>query len=175
MLDRVVDIETQFLEVGDDNIARVLVLALIAEGLPLDMAEVGGLVIFEFDDTDDLVVTEDSAICFLGIGLVLLLGDEVEVRRRVEGIAEDLHEEFAEEALLELLLFGRADIVLDLLVQEIRFVHFPCGCYLLSIERREVLLNDTILKKHGVIYLVEYSGLEPLTSTLPVLRSSQMS
>ncbi len=60
----------------------------------------------------------------------------------------------------ELFFFGRADIVLDLLVQEIRFVHFPCGCYLLGIERREVLLNDTILKKHGVIYLVEYSGLE---------------
>ena len=30
-------------------------------------------------------------------------------------------------------------------------------------------------KKKEKICLVEYSGLEPLTSTLPVLRSSQMS
>ena len=35
--------------------------------------------------------------------------------------------------------------------------------------------SDAGEKKKEKICLVEYSGLEPLTSTLPVLRSSQMS
>ena len=54
MLDRVVDIKTQFLEVGDDDIARVFVLVLIAKCLALNVAEVCRFVVFEFDYSDDL-------------------------------------------------------------------------------------------------------------------------
>ncbi len=32
--------------------------------------------------------------------------------------------------------------------------HFPGGGYLLGIERREVLLNDAILKKNSISYLL---------------------
>ena len=42
-----------------------------------------------------------------------------------------------------------------------------------SLARR--IKRDAGEKKKEKICLVEYSGLEPLTSTLPVLRSSQMS
>ena len=152
MLYRIVNIETQFLEVRYHHILRILVLALIAEGLALDVAEVGGLVVFQLNDTDHFLVSQYSAICFLGIGLVFLLRNEVEVWRGVERIPKDLHEQFPQESFLELLLFAWSNILLYLLVQEISLIHFPRGCYLIGIERREVLLNDAILKEHSINY-----------------------
>ena len=80
MLDRVVDIETQFLEIRDDHILRILMLALVAEGLPLYVTQIGRLMVFQFNDSDHLLISQYSTICFLGIGLILLLSDEVEVR-----------------------------------------------------------------------------------------------
>ncbi len=149
MLDGVVNIKTQLLEIGDDDVFGVLVLALIAESLPLYVAEVGGFMVFEFDDTDDLAVSQNSAVGFLGVGLVLLLGDEVEIGHRVERVAKDLDEEFSQKALLELLLFGRSDILLYGRIEEIGFVDFPRFVNQLCILCSEVFLDDTILKKHS--------------------------
>ena len=59
--------------------------------------------------------------------------------------------------------------------------HLPPFCLLFGYVLGSVTSNarrikrDAGEKKKEKICLVEYSGLEPLTSTLPVLRSSQMS
>ena len=79
MLDCIVDIETQFLKIRYDNILCIFVLALVAERLPLDVAEVGRLVVFQLNDTDHFLIPQYSAISLLGICLVLLLGDKVKV------------------------------------------------------------------------------------------------
>gem|GEM_PF-2666256 len=47
--------------------------------------------------------------------------------------------------------------------------------YLSNIQTPQVLYEKSELRLNSEFASVEYSGLEPLTSTLPVSRSSQMS
>ena len=79
MLHSVVDVEAQLLEVGDDYQAGIGVLVLVAESLRLDFRQVGGFVVFQFDDANHLVVEQNGSVGFLGVGFVLLFGDEVEI------------------------------------------------------------------------------------------------
>ena len=63
------------------------------------------------------------------------------------------------------------------------FLRDASRLYLWSIADSKIALVAIIVplvglrtaRKSRYIHFVEYSGLEPLTSTLPVLRSSQMS
>ena len=123
-------------------------LALITKCLTLHMAQIGSLMVFQFDDTNNLSVTQDGTIRFLGVGLVLLLRDKIVIRRRVKRITEHLYEQLPKKTLLELFFFGRADVVLNGRVEEIRFVGIPGGCHLLLIKQCSVFLYDGILKEH---------------------------
>ena len=87
--------------------------------------EVGGLVVFQFYHANHLTVELDGPVGFLGVRLVLLLGDEVIVGRGVQRVAQYLHEQFAEESLLKLFLFRLEDVLLDVLVQEILLERLP--------------------------------------------------
>ena len=154
VLDGIVNIETQLLEIRDNHIPCIAVLALVAERLTLHMTEVCSLMIFQFYNTDYLAVSENSSVGFLGVGLVLLLGDEVIVRSWVQYIAKHLDEQFTQETLLKLFLFGRTDILLNSGVKEIRLVRIPRRTHLLLIQQGDVLLYDSILKEHGMFLFI---------------------
>ena len=56
-----------------------------------------------------------------------------------------------------------------------RYWRYRQNCQYRHAKKCILPASDAGEKKKEKICLVEYSGLEPLTSTLPVLRSSQMS
>lgn len=103
IVDGIVDIEPQLLEVGDDDQPSALVLALVAEGLSLDLREVGGLVVLQLYHADDFSLQQDSPVGLFRVGLVLLLCDQVVVGQWIQRLAQHLDEQLAEETLLELL------------------------------------------------------------------------
>ena len=125
MVNGIVDVKSQFLEVGDDDQPRAHMLALVAESLSLDFREIGGLVVFQFDDPNNLLVQQDSTVGFLAVGLVLLFRYQVEAWRWIERIAQHFHEQFAEKALLELFLFRLTYVLLYLIIQKVTLILLP--------------------------------------------------
>ena len=77
MFDGVINIKTQFLEVGDDDQPSIRMLALIIESLCFNLRKVCGLMVFQFYYTNDFAILKNSTVSFLGVGLVLLFGNEV--------------------------------------------------------------------------------------------------
>ena len=146
MLHRIVDVESQLLEVGNDDKTGIGMLVLVAEGLRLDLREVGRLVVLQLDDAHNFSVNQDCPIGFLGVRLVLLLGDEVEVGRRIERVAKHLDEEFAQEPFLELLLLRLEDVLLYGGIEEIALERAPRLCYLFGRQRGKVFSEDVLLE-----------------------------
>ena len=81
--------------------------------------------VFQFYHANHLTIELDGTVGFLGVRLVLLLGDEVIVGRWVERVAQYLHEQFAEKPLLKLLFLRLQYVLLDVLVQEILLERLP--------------------------------------------------
>ena len=142
----IVDVQTQLLEVGDDDEPRAHMLALVAEGLRLNLREVGGLVVFQLYHAYHLAVQQDGPVSLLGVGLVLLLRYQIIVRRRIQHVAQHLHKQFAKEALLELLLLRLTYVLLYCRVQEILPVPVPGLLHQLLGQHGKVLLYDILLK-----------------------------
>ena len=94
-------------------------LALIVECLRLNFRKICGLMVFQLYHTYHLAIFLNSAISLLRIRLILLLCYEVEVWRRIQGIAKHLDKEFTKKTLLELFFFRLLDIQLYILIQEI--------------------------------------------------------
>ena len=151
-VDGVVDVEAQLLEVGDDDVEGFFVLALIVEGLCLDFAEVRRFVVFQLNHTHNLAIDEDGTIGLLAVGLVLLLGGEVEIGVGIQGVAENLHEQFAKETFLELLFLAVEDVGLPFRIQE------EAG------EGLVTLINQRVIKAFDVF--VEDIALEDLHGDL---------
>lgn len=79
----------------------------------LNLFEIGGGSAFEFDDGKGRPVrSKDGAVGFFSVADVFELGREVEVRGRVEGIAEHIGEKIAEKPFLVLFFFSVADVFL---------------------------------------------------------------
>ena len=92
-------------------------------------------------------VQQDCAVGFLGIRQVFELCTQVVARRRVERIAQHIHEEIAQKALLILFLFGSADIGLFGGVGKVAAKAFVSGAHDGGIEISQVLLEYRRLKK----------------------------
>ena len=100
-------------------------LTLIVERLRFNLREVGGLVVFQLNHTYHVAVKKNGTIGLLGVRFVLLLSNQIEAGRRIQRVAQHIHEQFPKETLLKLLFVALQDVQLDLFVQKITLVLQP--------------------------------------------------
>ena len=104
--------------------------------------------VFKFDNAHHLAIHQNGTVGFLRVGLVLLLGNQVVVGRRVERVAQHLHKQFAQEALLKLFFLALADIFLNIRVQKVLLVLQPSLCHSLLRCGIGVFFDNIFLKQH---------------------------
>ena len=105
--------------------------------------------VFKFNNAHHLAIHQNGAVGFFRVGLVLLLGNQIVVGRRVERVAQHLHKQFAQETLLKLLLLALADIFLNIRVEKVLLELLPRLCHSLLRRGIGIFLDNVLLKQHN--------------------------